>query len=176
MRGKAGAGGGAAGLKSAVISTDSTFRATLRDAFSRAGLPGAIALEITTGFAQLGDEQLSSLRQVEPDLIVLDLEGDPGLGLKFAQFMADQSPALRFVAVGPVLEPDMLMAAMRANVADYLPKPVAEEALRTAIERAAQRLGKGMGDKSRHLASSTHSSASRVAPKPESASSRPRSS
>jgi pilus assembly protein CpaE len=141
--------GTGAALKSAVLSTDSAFRATLRDAFARAGLPASVALEITTGFGQLGDEQLSSLRQVQPDLIVLDLESDPGLGLKFAQFMADQNPALRFVAVGPVLEPDMLMAAMRANVADYLPKPVAEEQLRNAIERAAQRLGKGAGDRSK---------------------------
>ena len=144
-----GAGSGGIGLKSAVISTDAGFRSTLRDAFTRAGLPGAIALEITTGFGQLGDEQLSALRQVAPDLIVLDLEGDPGLGLKFAQFMADQNPALKFLAAGPVLEPDMLMAAMRANVADYLPKPVAEEPLRNAIERAAQRLGKGAGDRTR---------------------------
>lgn len=136
-------------LKGAVISTDADFRTTLRDAFVRAGLPGAVALEITTGFSQLGDEQLTAIRQVEPDLIVLDLESDPGLGLKFAQFMADQNPGLRFVAVGPVLEPDMLMAAMRANVADYLPKPVAEEALRAAVERAAQRLGKGAGERSR---------------------------
>ncbi len=138
----AGPDGVPSGLKAAVISTDREFRAVLRDAFSRAGLDGAVALEITATYGQLGDEQLSALRQVAPDLIVLDLESDPGLGLKFAQFMTDQTPTLKFIAVGPVLEPDMLMAAMRANVADYLPKPVAEETLRAAIDRAAQRLGK----------------------------------
>ncbi len=145
-----GAGPEAAGdgaLRCAVISGDNDFRATLRDAAARAGLPGGLALEITASYAQLGDEQLTALRQIAPDLIVLDLESDPALGLKFAQFMADQNPALKFLAVGPVLEPDMLMAAMRANVADYLPKPVAEEALRAAIERAAQRLGKASSER-----------------------------
>ncbi len=130
------------GLKCAVISTDAEFRAVLRDALGRAELTSALPLEITVGYAQLGDEQLTALRQTSPDLIVLDLESDVGLGLKFAQFLADQTPTLKFIGVGPELEPEMLMAAMRANVADYLPKPVAEETLRTAIERAAQRLGK----------------------------------
>ena len=63
------------------------------------------------------------------EVILLDLEDAPDLGLKFAQFMLDQNPAQLFVATGPVLSSEHLLAAMRSGVSEYLPKPVAPEAL-----------------------------------------------
>ena len=49
------------------------------------------------------------------------------------------------IAAGPRLEPELLLAAMRAGISDYLPKPVAEDGLADAVQRAAVQLGRVAG-------------------------------
>jgi len=83
-----------------------------------------------------------SIRAQGPELILLDMEDAPPLALKFAQFLIDQNPALVFIAVGPPLSSDQLLAAMRAGVTEYLPKPVDPDDLRGAATRVAQKLRK----------------------------------
>ena len=51
---------------------------------------------------------------------------DPELGLKFAQFLTERGPDVRLIAAGPLLPPELLMAAIRAGVVDYLQKPVTD--------------------------------------------------
>jgi pilus assembly protein CpaE len=65
------------------------------------------------------------------------------MGIKLASFLSESTPGQRFVAVGPHLAPDQLLSAMRAGVADYLPRPVTAEAFQTAVERVRQLLGAG---------------------------------
>ncbi|HET8648946.1 MAG TPA: AAA family ATPase [Gemmatimonadales bacterium] len=124
-----------------LISADSAFRDLVRDAV--AGPSATIALELTVGFTDFGATQLEALRQAEPDMIVLDLSNGPDLGIRLAQFLADQNPNYRFLAAGPELAPDLLLQAMRAGVTDYLPKPVTRDALQAAFGRVAQKLGRG---------------------------------
>jgi pilus assembly protein CpaE len=122
-------------IRTALISTDRGFRDLVRDVFlSREGWT-APTLEVTVPFAAYGDEQVRSVRQLRPDLIILDIADDPEVGLKLAEFLGGSMPGQRFIAAGPPLAPEQLLAAMRAGVADYLPKPVTLEALTASINR-----------------------------------------
>ena len=128
------------GTTSALISTDSAFRSLLRQALAGSGHPISIGCEITEPLAQMGPDSVSALKRADPELVFLDLEGDPGLGVQFAQFLAESNPRRQFIAVGPVLQPELLMQAMRAGVTEYLPKPVSPEDLAAALDRTARKL------------------------------------
>jgi pilus assembly protein CpaE len=118
----------------------------VRETLHNPDLGVLLALEIGVPFTQCGNEQLQALRQAEPQLVILDLEDDPELGLRLAHFLLEQNPALRFIASGPELTTDQLMSAMRAGVSDYLHKPVTDETLGEAVERVAGKLGRsGVG-------------------------------
>ena len=101
----------------------------------------SLVLDIGVPFTDVANEQIQALRQAKPELVILDLERDPDLGLRLAQFLVESAPATRFLAAGPALTSEQLMAAMRAGVTDYLQKPVTREALAEALERAAHKLG-----------------------------------
>jgi pilus assembly protein CpaE len=122
-------------IRTALISNDRGFREMVKDVFLSHEGWTAPALEITAPFDAFGEEQVRALRQLRPELVILDIESSPELGIKFAQFLAETSPGIRFVAAGPLLQPEHLLSAMRAGVADYLPKPVTAEAFRAALDR-----------------------------------------
>jgi pilus assembly protein CpaE len=128
-------------IRTALISSDRAFREMVKDVFLSHEGWTAPALEITGQFDNIGEEQVRALRQLRPELVFLDLESNPELGIKFAQFLAETTPGVRFVAAGPLLQPEHLLSAMRAGVADYLPKPVTAEAFRTALDRVRTGLG-----------------------------------
>jgi pilus assembly protein CpaE len=122
-------------VRTALLSTDRAFRDLVRDVVAAEAGWATVALEVAVPFSAYGDEQIRALRQLRPDLIILDLADDPGLGIKLAEFLSDAMPGQRFIAVGPALAPDQLLAAMRSGVADYLPKPVMREAFVGAMTR-----------------------------------------
>ncbi|MGH7579004.1 MAG: AAA family ATPase, partial [Gemmatimonadales bacterium] len=128
-------------IRTALISSDRGFREMVKDVFLSHEGWTAPALEITAPFEAFGEEQIRALRQLHPELVVLDLGSAPDLGIKFAQFLAESSPGTRFIAAGPQLQPELLLTAMRAGVADYLPKPVAPEAFRSALDRMRHMVG-----------------------------------
>jgi pilus assembly protein CpaE len=132
-------------IQSAIISTDPAFRAMLVPLLAEQGRGIALAAEITVPFIDIGDEQIRRLREVRPELIFIDLEKDAEVGIKLAQFLADQQPSRQFVAAGPVLAPELLLEAMRAGITEYLPKPVTREALLPALERMQRKLGVAAG-------------------------------
>lgn len=127
-------------IRSCVISTDPGFRETLEKLLGpERGI--TLDLQLKVPFEQIGEEELSQLQRVSPELVFLDLEDDPALGIKLAQFLADADPPPRFVAVGPTLSPELLLAGMRAGVCDCLPKPATSEAIAGSIGRAMRVLG-----------------------------------
>jgi pilus assembly protein CpaE len=135
--------------RAALITTDPGFGDLVRHVLTGPDRPLAVELELTVPFSEFGEHQLHALRAVAPEVILLDLEDAPDLGLKFAQFMLDQNPAQLFVATGPVLSSEHLLAAMRSGVSEYLPKPVAPEDLRAAATRVAGKLRKPGADQQR---------------------------
>lgn len=131
-------------IRAALISTDPAFREHFRDLLQREELGISLRLEIPERYGAFGEEQVKRLRELGPELLVLDLEDDPDLGVRFAQFVANGNPSQRMIAVGPSLSHELLLAAMRAGVADYLLKPVPSGALREALVRMTQAMGPGV--------------------------------
>jgi len=129
-------------LRVAIISTDIRFRDRLREALSESGKGFRIALELSLRFADFGEEQIRALRQAAPDLLIVDLEDDPEVGVKLIQFLAETHPGQRVLGLGPPLSPALLLSAMRAGVSDYVEKPVETEALTEALQRASAQLGR----------------------------------
>jgi len=121
--------------RTALISSDRGFRETVKDVFLSHEGWAAPALEITAPFESFGEDQVRALRQLHPDLVILDIAEAPELGIKFAQFLSETTPGIRFIASGPLLQPENMLTAMRAGVVDYLPKPVSTEALHDALNR-----------------------------------------
>lgn len=132
-------------IRAALISTDPRFREQFRDLAQGPGADLTVGLEIGEPFAAFGEQQVRALRQLNPEIVVVDLEDDAELGVKFIQFLSELNPALRLLAAGPALTPDQLLAAMRAGVADYLTKPVDGAALQAGLTRLTQALGRSRG-------------------------------
>jgi pilus assembly protein CpaE len=126
-----------------MISTDARFREQFRELTQGPASDFVVGLEISEPFGAFGEQQVRALRQLNPEIVVIDLEDDPDLGVKFTQFLSEMNPGQRVIGVGPHLSPEQLLAAMRAGVADYLHKPVDDGALRGAMARVAQALGRG---------------------------------
>ena len=135
--------------RASLISTDSTFRAMVKNVVLDSDVGFTLGLELTNAFSEFGEQEIQALRSFDPALIILDLENDPELGVRFAQFIAEQSPDRRFIAAGPQLSPELLLDAMRAGVADYLVKPVTPEQLRPAVERMSAKMGRPASERPR---------------------------
>ena len=135
-------------LRAALISTDPAFSSHVRNVLTRPELGVLLSLESPVRFADFGEVHVTALRELEPELVIVDLQDDPELGVKFIQFLSQNAHQQKVIAAGPRLEPEMLLAAMRAGVADYLPKPVGEDALADAVQRVTSQLGRS-GDRSR---------------------------
>ncbi len=133
----------ASGLRAALISTDAGFREQIRDILLDEAMGVDVGMEIHERFAAFGEEQVRGLRELNPEILVLDLESDPELGVKFAQFFSNTHPGHRILAAGPELSQELLLTAMRAGVADYLIKPVTNGVLREAVSRFARSMGGG---------------------------------
>ena len=138
-------------IRTALISTDRGFREVVRDVFLSHEGWAAPALEITAPFESLGEEQIRALRQLLPELLIVDIDDSPELGIRFAQFLSETTPGIRYIAAGPLLQPELLLTAMRAGVSDYLPKPVTAEALRAALDRIRAGVGTGKKDDARRV-------------------------
>src|ERR1043165_7034777 len=94
--------------KSALFSTDPDFRDTVREGLFRLGTVVSLDLEITDPLANVAPTQIEALRDLRPEIVFLDIEQDPELGVRFAHFLTDTDPSRRVIAAGPLLPPDRL--------------------------------------------------------------------
>lgn len=130
------------GLPGALISTDTAFRGMVRQVLGSSGRAITIACEIVRPLSEMDADSVGELQRLDPELIFLDLEQDPTLGIRFAQFLSESKPHRQFIAAGPVLQPELLMEAMRAGISEYLTKPVTPDALGAALDRIERKLGR----------------------------------
>lgn len=128
-------------LRAALISTDPAFQDQVRHLLADPESGVELVLEFPVSFSSFDENQVQHLRTQAPDIAIVDLQDDPDLGIKFVQFLNDTS-TFRVIAAGPTLEPQLLLAAMRAGIGDYLAKPVTHEALHEAIERLSAQMGR----------------------------------
>jgi pilus assembly protein CpaE len=127
-------------LRVALVTSDPAFRRLVREVLAEPDLGTTLDHEVTVGVGAFADEHVRAIRQINPELLVLDIEDDPAVGVRLAQFLTENVPGLRIAAAGPMLEPELLLGIVRAGAIDYLPKPVGAEALAAAVGRASQLL------------------------------------
>ncbi|HUP01698.1 MAG TPA: AAA family ATPase [Gemmatimonadota bacterium] len=125
-------------LRAAVLSADEAFR----DAFSHRAVRREmeLILDLPLSMADASAGHLEDLRDQNPDLVFLDIEGDPDLGCRLAQYVNEVLPGSRLVACGPMQSPEFLLRAMQSGVAEYLTKPVMSEDLVAAVSRGRRAL------------------------------------
>jgi hypothetical protein len=66
-----------------LITTDPEFREQFSSFQSSRRGEFEILLEVDRPFTDIGDEELADIRAAGPDLVIVDLEADPHVGLKF---------------------------------------------------------------------------------------------
>ena len=135
------ASNGAAGITCALISTDADFRRRLADLLPRLGTT-RVVLELAEPFTKITDAHLDRLRQAGPDVVFVDLESDPQVGLKFIQFLLDSSLARSVVGSGSADSPELLLQIMQAGVQDFVPKPLEAEKVEGVLQRLRRKAGK----------------------------------
>jgi pilus assembly protein CpaE len=128
-------------IRLAAVTTAPALREELRRVLRDPGY--VLGLEITEPLGEIGKEQLARLRQFRPEALILDLGADPVVGIRFAQFLVEGDPALRIIAIGPTLSPELLLEAMRAGITEYLQAATGEEELNEALGRVARKLRRG---------------------------------
>ena len=90
-----------------------------------------------------GREALQAVAEKEPDLVFLDIQMPGMSGFEFVkQLQQDNMPAIVFVTAYDEFAVD----AFEVHAVDYLLKPIEEDRLALALERAEQRLQGGQPD------------------------------
>jgi pilus assembly protein CpaE len=129
-------------VKAAVISPDPAFRESLTSILASRDIGVLLALEIDMPLTEVADPELEQLRHAAPGVVFLDLEENPHVGLKFAEFLVESSLATALIGAGASASPELLLSAMQAGVSEFLTKPVTPEAVVSAVERVWRKTGK----------------------------------
>ena len=134
----------------AVVSTDPELRLTVKEALSDPAAGARVALEIGVPYATVREPQVQAIRDADPQIVLLDVEDDPELAIRFAQYLGDAHPQRKLIAAGPAsLAPELLMQAMSAGVGEYLRKPLTEDAVAAAVQKLRRRISPAGGGEAR---------------------------
>lgn len=125
-----------------VISQDGEFLERLRT-YSRGRSQSLdIRLVLDQTFTDIGEEEISRIRLVDPEFVVVDLEADPHVGLRFVHFLMESGAAPIVICAGRDLSPDLLLNAMQAGISEVLTKPLTEEGVQGALQRIWKKTGR----------------------------------
>ena len=133
---------GADQLRAAVISANPGFAKGLQETLVETGHAIQVVHAITAPYTEIDDSHLDQLREGKPDITFLDLEDEPHIGLKFAQFVVDSGFTGALIALGTTESPDLILQAMQAGVTEYVGKPIDTNQLAGAIERVMRKTGR----------------------------------
>lgn len=122
-------------LRAFAFTSDRELLAALRRILADAGLPIAVEDAITVPLRQVSRMRLHDLPQARPDLVFLDFSQEAEIGVSFAQYLAETIPSATIIGMGPTLPPNLLIAAMRADVSKYLEVPLESEAVVSMLGR-----------------------------------------
>ncbi|MFV1987779.1 MAG: CpaE family protein [Gemmatimonadota bacterium] len=138
---------GAGTLRAAVISANSGFAKGLQETLDETGHAISLVYSVTAPYTEIDDSHLDQLREGKPEITFLDLEDEPHVGLKFAQFIVDSGFTGALIALGSTDSPDLILQAMQAGVTEYVGKPIDTESLASALERVLRKTGRQAGRK-----------------------------
>lgn len=130
-------------LRMAVVSADAAFRSAVAEVLhSHAEMINVVA-DLTLSAAALTAETIDRVTAHQPEVLLVDLNGDPATGLRMIRLLSDAGPARTVIATGPTLAPELLLEGMKSGITEYLPAPVDAHDLADSLRRAARRLGRG---------------------------------
>jgi DNA-binding response OmpR family regulator len=113
-----------------VVDDERFFREAIRDALVDAGIPCEVACD--------AEDALSAAANPAVGAVVLDL-GLPGeSGVALLEALVADRPALRVIVLSTQAEQEDALEAMRLGACDYLAKPLHDEELVLAVQRALQ--------------------------------------
>jgi DNA-binding LytR/AlgR family response regulator len=95
-------------------------------------MPGIVHVGEATGC----EVALAEIGRLQPDIVLLDIRMRDGTGFDVIERLPTKAPAIIFVSAFD----SYAIRAFDSSVVDYVLKPVELDRLRTAIERAVQRL------------------------------------
>lgn len=125
-----------------VVSTSDEFLEGLRRAPSLRSDRFRIEAEIRAPFPEITDSQLQVIREIDPDVVFLDLESNPQIGLRFARFLVDAEMGKVLVGSAPPLSSELLMEAMRAGISEFIPKPLEPATVEKSLEQVWRKTGR----------------------------------
>lgn len=128
-------------LRAALISMDDRLREAVYHSLGQGDLPMRLDLEIAAVGRPLEPEQLERLRSCAPDLILLDMDGDPDRAIRAVSVLASAHPGVALVGVGPDLDAHRLLDAMRAGLVEYVPRPAEVPHIHDALGRVMRKRG-----------------------------------
>ena len=149
MTGSEGGGVGSERITAVLISTDSEFRDEIEGIL--AGPEGGVDVRLTLPmpFTEIGDAEIGRIGQIDPDLVLVDLESDPHIGLRFIQYLVDTGVATAIIGAGRDLSQDLLLQAMQAGVTEILTKPVNSAQVLSALQRIWRKTGRKTEEKTK---------------------------
>lgn len=132
---------GGVGIRVSVISANNEVSATVRDALEGDGRFAGLALHLPVPAHALDTEQMEQLRTSDAQIVVLDLSEDPDRALRTASAVASGNPRATLIGVGPELQSQYLLDAMRVGIVEYLLNPLDAPTFRDALGRVTRKLG-----------------------------------
>lgn len=126
-------------VRGVLLTQDAALRETILGASREAGAGFGVVLDLGVPLDEFSGVQVKSVRQAAPALVLIDLESHPALGLSLASHLASDDD-LVVVALGHDISAELLLDAMRAGVAEFLPKPLTGQAFREALDRLRGRV------------------------------------
>ncbi len=100
-----------------------------------------VSMETEVPYTDLEARHLDQIELLNPQVVFLDLEDNPAIALKFAQYLVESNSSRKLVGVGPALSSDLLLSAMQAGVSEYITKPASDEEVMAALGRITRKLG-----------------------------------
>ncbi len=116
-----------------VVDDERFFREAIRDALSAGGIECQPVAN--------GEEALKAVEDPRIGAVVLDVRLPDLSGVEVLQRILTLRPALRVVMLSAHTEQEMVLDALRMGACDYLAKPLHDEELRLAVQRALQAHG-----------------------------------
>ena len=108
-------------------------------ALFRAGVRAELAgLADVAGEASGVAEAVAAIRELAPDVVLLDVHMPDGGGVAVIEAVRDELPGVRFLALSVSDAPDDVIAVIRAGARGYVTKTISAEELADAIARVAE--------------------------------------
>ena len=105
-----------------LVAPDETRRRSLARALK--GQQAAVTREFGA-YPNIG--HLAKVTDVDCDVVVIDLDGDPEVALDLVESICSQNPALTVMAYSGKGEPDLLVRCMRAGAREFLTDPLSPD-------------------------------------------------